>query len=185
MGAPHFFLGIGPFLGCLKGSCKNTKPEYKDVTVPYWDWTNAESNNAVWGSELMGGDGRESDGRVMDGAFAYDSANWKLYTAPSLDPQQYAREDLSRRFGFYKEDGQQFEINLPTAEQVSVALETNPYDNPPWISDRTTGQPQPSFRNRLEGNYGAGSIHNIVHVWVGGMIIETNPSPPPPEKISL
>ena len=37
----------------------------------------------------------------------------------------------------------------------------------------------PSFRNRLEGWYGSGNIHNRVHRWVGGnMVSAASPNDP-------
>ena len=159
------------YLRFLERELQRIKPEYKDVTIPYWDWTSAESNKAMWDEEFMGGEGRESDGRVTNGKFAYDSGNWTLYTAPKVSPA-YSRPDLCRRFNFYIEEGQQFNLELPKANHVKEALETDPYDNAPWITNYDTGQPRPSFRNILEGGYGEGRIHNIVHVWVGGLIIE-------------
>jgi tyrosinase len=165
-GSPTFLPWHRAYLRMLERELQNIKPEYKDVTIPYWDWTSAESNKAVWDEELMGGEGRESDGRVMNGKFAYDSGNWDLYIAPEVSPL-YNRADLCRRFNYYIRDGVPSEIKLPTATHVTEALETDPYDSPQWNRDS-----QPSFRNILEGGYGAGQIHNIVHVWVGGLKIE-------------
>lgn len=164
--SPTFLPWHRAYLRMFERELQKTKPEYKDVTIPYWDWTNPDKS--VWDDTLMGGDGREADGRVTEGSFAYDSGNWELYTAPMISPQ-YARPDLSRRFGLYMENGQASEIRLPTATQVDDALGTDPYDNPNWNNES-----EPSFRNKLEGGYGEGQIHNIVHVWVGGMIIQND-----------
>jgi hypothetical protein len=30
------------------GELQKIKPEYKDITISYQDWTSAESNRAVW-----------------------------------------------------------------------------------------------------------------------------------------
>ena len=41
------------------------------VTLPYWDWTTDNSEtSSIWNPEFMGGNGRESDGRIMDGPSA-------------------------------------------------------------------------------------------------------------------
>ena len=53
-------------------------------------------------------------------------------------------------------------------KQIEDTLKVTPYDGPPWITNTETGLPQPSFRNRLEGWYGEGNIHNRVHLWVSG-----------------
>jgi tyrosinase len=132
------------------------------VTLPYWDWTtdNLETSS-IWKPDFMGGNGRESDGQVMDGPFAYDSGNWNLSILDTDDPTHAPY--LRRRFGSFPNVSV-----LPTAKQVEDTLKVTPYDSPPWITDTQTGLPQPSFRNRLEGWYGEGNIHNRVHLWVSG-----------------
>jgi tyrosinase len=170
--SPTFLPWHRAFLRLFERELQKIKPEYKDVTIPYWDWTSDASNNAIWDEEFMGGDGRESDWRVMNGKFAFDSGKWTLYTAPNVHPVAYERPDLRRRFGYYMEDNVLRNLRLPIANHVKEALETDPYDGPPWITNPETEQPQPSYRNRLEGGYGLGRSHNIVHVWVGGMIVD-------------
>jgi tyrosinase len=132
------------------------------VTLPYWDWAadNSETSS-IWNSDFMGGNGRESDGRVMDGPFAYDSRNWNLSILDVDDPTHAPY--LRRRFGTFPNVS-----TLPTAKQIEDTMKATPYDSPPWITNTRTGQPQPSFRNRLEGWYGEGNIHNRVHLWVSG-----------------
>jgi tyrosinase len=128
------------------------------VTLPYWDWTKDNSEqSSIWTAEFLGGNGRESDGRVMDGPFAYDQGNWNLNILDSDDPSH--RPYLRRRFGTFPNVP-----TLPTFQQVDDCLKVIPYDTPPWITNTGTGQPQPSFRNRLEGWYGEGRIHNRVHL---------------------
>ncbi|HEU5119781.1 MAG TPA: tyrosinase family protein, partial [Candidatus Nitrosocosmicus sp.] len=157
-GSPTFLPWHRAYLRYIEREIQRIKPEYKDVTIPYWDWTSKKSTEAVWDIELMGGDGRESDWRVMDGKFAYDTGNWKLYTAESVN-SSYKRPDLCRRFGYRKVDGViRNPPTIPTADSVANTLKENPYDQPPW-----DGNSQPSFRNRLEV-----LLHNPVHVWVGG-----------------
>jgi len=168
--SPTFLPWHRAYLRYLEREIQRLKPEFKDVTIPYWDWTSAKSGKALWDKDFIGGDGRESDWRVMDGKFAYDNGNWTLYTAPGVSPV-YKRPDLRRKFHYYKvEDVDQSEfVNLPNTDNVNEALKENPYDRPNWDSES-----QPSFRNMLEGGYGEGQIHNIVHIWVGGMIIKNN-----------
>jgi tyrosinase len=135
------------------------------VTIPYWDWTiDRLPTSSIWNSDFMGGNGRPSDGRVMDGPFAYDSGNW------NLNISQDGSSDLKRRFGTISGSS-----ILPTAQQVYECIDDpngiaegvppryDPYDSSPWDANA-----QPSFRNRLEGWYGPGLLHNRVHVWVGG-----------------
>ncbi|MGI0011147.1 MAG: tyrosinase family protein [Nitrosopumilaceae archaeon] len=132
------------------------------VDLPYWDWTiDNSTTSSIWGSNFMGGNGRQSDGRVMTGPFAFDNGNWNLNV--NDDPGQ----DLRRRMG-------QGASSLPTAAQVNQCLAVTPYDSAPWNASSN-----PSFRNMLEGWIGPGQIHNRVHVWVGGsMMATTSPNDP-------
>lgn len=162
--SPTFLPWHRAYLRLFERELQRIKPEYKDVTIPYWDWTSERSNKVVWEEELMGGNGRESDWRVMDGKFAYDKGKWNLYLAPDFG-EVYRKIDLRRRFGYYKgPDRVLQDRKLPQAEDVKGALNENPYDCPNWGTSA-----RPSFRNRLEGGYGAGRIHNSVHPWVGGL----------------
>jgi tyrosinase len=157
-GGPAFLPWHRAYLRYLERELQKIKPEYKNVTIPYWDWTSDRSSEAVWDQEFMGGNGRESDWRVTDGKFAYDSGNWHLYTAKSVD-STYDRPDLCRQFGYRRVNGViRNPPTMPTIDTVTAVLNEDPYDGPPW-----DGNSQPSFRNRLER-----TIHDPVHVWVGG-----------------
>lgn len=131
------------------------------VTLPYWDWTvdqaaNGPTTDIPWTSEFMGGDGDPAqDSQVTDGPFAFAAGQWTLNVVMAPDPN-YLQRSLGDPNG--PSGG-----TLPTPANVQGALTVVPYDQASW--DR---RPQPSFRNRLEGWYGAGSIHNRVHLWVGG-----------------
>jgi tyrosinase len=125
------------------------------VTLPYWDWTKDNKiDSPIWDDDFMGGNGREGDNKVMTGPFAFDAGKWNLNVndEDEPNPQQYLRRGFGR-----------LQPTLPTADQVTDALKVVPYDSPPWTTDS-----QPSFRNRLEGWYGDGRIHNSVHLWVSG-----------------
>ncbi|HEV2087152.1 MAG TPA: tyrosinase family protein [Cryptosporangiaceae bacterium] len=117
------------------------------VTLPYWDWTVDNSATAsIWNVDLMGGNGRAGDQKVMDGPFAFDSGRWTCVGPPNF---------LQRALGTVVSA-------LPTPAHVTTCLGVTPYDNPPW-----DGSSNPSFRNHLEGFVGPG-LHNQVHRWVGG-----------------
>ena len=137
-----------------------------NIALPYWDWTlDNLPDSSIWGADFMGGNGRDGDGRVMDGPFAFDSSNWTLNIHDPGNPNP--GPDLRRRFGTFPNVTQ-----LPTVTQVEQTLAETRYYVAPWraFEDLFTqaGVAQPSFCNRLEGWYGAGSIHNRVHLWVAG-----------------
>jgi tyrosinase len=147
------------------------KIKYGDVIIPYWDWTNPESTKKMF--EVMGGNGREEDGKVMDGPFAYDNGEWELYTTkiPNDPEGHYERPFLTRKLGFYKTPDSIEEFDLPSNQDVLNSLNINEYDKPNWDNAETLV----SFRNYLEGFTGPG-LHNLVHGWVGGTEIAIRPS---------
>ncbi|MCX5208394.1 tyrosinase family protein [Kitasatospora sp. NBC_00240] len=121
-----------------------------NVTLPYWDWTVDRTVDAsLWGSDLLGGDGRASDGQVTTGPFAYSGGNWPLTVSP--DSRNFLQRSLGKDVG-----------ELPTRAEVESVLAVQPYDAAPWNSSSTSG-----FRNQIEGWHGV-NLHNRVHVWVGG-----------------
>jgi tyrosinase len=134
------------------------------VTLPYWDWTVDNTPTAsLWSSTFLGGNGRPSDGKVLDGPFAFDTGSWTLVPNTS-DPFSFLR----RRFGVGTS-------SLPTPTDVSNALTNETvYDVTPYDRFVTSG-----FRNRLEGWISGPQLHNRVHVWVGGSM-EPSSSPNDP-----
>ena len=135
------------------------------VTVPYWDWTVDSSPQAsIWDPDLMGGNGRDTDARVMTGPFAFDNGKWIITVQDPSDASP--GPDLRRRFPGVSA--------LPTALQVEAALAEVPYYVAPWRAfddlEAMQDPARPSFCNRMEGWYGPGSIHNRVHLWVGGQL---------------
>jgi tyrosinase len=118
------------------------------VTLPYWNWTVDNSGtSSIWNDDFMGGNGRPSDGQVMNGPFRFASGNWTLaFDGPAL----------RRRFGVSAPA-------LPTAGDVTTALAETVYDVPPYSTASTSG-----WRNRCEGWISGPQLHNLVHVWVGG-----------------
>jgi tyrosinase len=122
------------------------------VTLPYWDWTaERSSTSSIWQSDFMGGDGDGPNQQVTTGPFAHSTGDWPLNVRDPDETDPF----LKRAFGAAAS-------SLPTVDDVRGAIIVTPYDRSPW--DVTA---QPSFRNRLEGFYGSGRIHNRVHLWVG------------------
>jgi len=136
------------------------------VTLPYWDWTvdqNPTAKGSPWTDDFLGGNGDPAKGgRVMTGPFGATAGKW-----PVRIVDEGAPGFLARQFG-------QQSPTLPTADNVKGALGELPYDASTWSRGA-----QPSFRDRLEGWHGVGSVHNRVHLWVGGsMLYGTSPNDP-------
>lgn len=122
------------------------------VMLPYWNWTRDRSaTGAPWTDDLMGGNGRARDGRVMTGPFAYDTGNWPI-TVKDF-PQE--NDFLTRTFDDLE--------SLPTGQRINRTLEQVPYDVKPW---NFRARPQDSFRANLEVG-----PHSWVHMLVGGNMV--------------
>jgi tyrosinase len=119
------------------------------VTIPYWDWIHDRATTAApWTNNLMGGDGRQRDGKVTTGPFAYSTGNWPIVVKDF--PRQ--PDFLTRRLSVPR--------FLPLRQEVLWILRRVRYDARPWNFGTN---PRESFRAALEMG-----PHNMVHIWVGG-----------------
>lgn len=163
----------------------------KDVTLPYWDWTDRESINpdnpkAVFRDDFMGGSGDPADQYAVNTG-PFRKGVWALNVHP--EGAFWAR---SRSLYITRNLGNPYKA-LPTRADVDAAFAADEYDVPPYdlTSDRAR-----SFRNALEGEFtsntmGCGqdgwmaprpapagtpgisarvTLHNLVHPWVGGVV---------------
>jgi tyrosinase len=172
----------------------------KNITIPYWDWTDASSTAAVFTDDFMGKGGDSVNTyAVMSGPFR--KGQWTLDISDPIEiaPIQYTW--ITRGIGTYPKGG------LPTTADINYMLARPTYDVAPWSYRSDTNQ---SFRNFLEGWRGcydtndctagwmtpnrcktdtiwASRMHNIVHLWVGGvwqdsvggtMTLNTSPNDP-------
>ncbi len=139
-----------------------------NLALPYWNWAEDAAlpnprTAPIWADDLMGGNGDPND-------------NWVVKTGPFRRGQWTIVDGNGNPAGALR---RQFGVNvatLPTQTDVNNALATSPFDASPWNMNSN-----PSFRNRLEGWYGAvgPGLHNRTHVWVGGsMIPMTSPNDP-------
>ncbi len=144
------------------------------LALPYWDWTVDQSASAdpgsPWTDDFMGKMDPTTD-TVTSGPFI--QGVWKLNVLEMGDTETVLKRALGR--SAFQPTGPPFPINsLPTPTNVANTKLETPYDSAPW----NTGA-HPSFRDRLEGWHGAGSIHNRVHLWVAGsMLPSTSPNDP-------
>jgi tyrosinase len=142
------------------------------LALPYWDWAADQDSGtlpnswAVWSSDLMGGDGDPNDppppvdgsndpgGIVKSGPFA--AGSWQTVDGSGNPTGPLQRRLLSAP-------------SLPTGSDVNSVLgqdpSVQPYDQAPWDMSAN-----PSFRNALEGWINGPQLHNLVHVWVGGLM---------------
>jgi tyrosinase len=164
--APTFFPWHRQFLLTFEQELRMLDP---GVTIPYWDWTYDNStSSALWGSDFMGGNGRDSDGQVMTGPFAYSTGNWPI--TYGVTTEKYLTRNMGRP---------DRPIMLPTKAELSDALSMPVYDAAPWDSGTNTK----GFRNKIEGwvlgEAKGGYLHNRVHQWMGGhMIGASSPNDP-------
>lgn len=134
---------------CLRHLEHHLQAVDSSVALPYWDWTRDRSlTGAPWTEDFMGDGGRDRDGQVMRGPFAYRNGDW-----PIRVKDWRGQPDFLTRY--YRNPD-----NLPERRQLRRSLERVPYDSKPW-NWRT--RPRDSFRAALETN-----LHNDVHVIVGG-----------------
>lgn len=134
-----------------------------NVTIPYWDFAvDRRPDSSLWADDFMGGDGDPNDGdAVKTGPFA--RGKWTL---------TYDGPDLRRQFGLYAR-------SLPHKDQVEDSLEIPTYDSYPFDTGSVLSE---SYRNYMLGwNWpnGKTQMHNRVHAWVGGSMLEmTSPNDP-------
>jgi len=167
--APAFFPWHRELLRHLELDLQTIDPT---VTLPYWDWTTDQSSDPVagspWTDDFMGAKDPTTD-RVTTGPFRAGVWVKRVFEAGDTDP------DLRRALG--RTAFGAGATALPSDAQVygpTGALTEVPYDSNPWNLGAS-----PSFRDRAEGWHGAGSIHNRVHLWVGGsMLPSTSPNDP-------
>lgn len=158
----------------------------KQITIPYWDWTDAASTAAVFQNDLMGGDGNPAEQyAVTTGPFR--RGNWTLNVVDQPQADPVGLRYLTRSRGTFPGVP-----TLPTKADVDNALAVSTYDAAPW---NVTLAPNLSFRNNLEGwrndtaeacqdsllnplhgqNPTPHVMHNGVHLWVSGLFNDSIP----------
>src|SRR4051812_8092076 len=148
--APTFFPWHRQFLLVFEHELQGIDP---GVTIPYWDWTaDNKATSALWAPDFMGGNGRDGDGQVMTGPFAYQEGVWPI--TYGVTDENY----LTRAMG--RPDRP---IALPSEAELNDALSIAAYDAAPWNSAPGTQ----GFRNKIEGwtvsEAQGGYLHNRVH----------------------
>lgn len=161
-----------------------------DLTLPYWDWTDPASTQAVFSEDFMGPGGDPSDGYAVLSSPFRKGGDWKIEILPD-DPKNLERAGgkgttwLVRALGV--DSGnldvcpdnpdklcKQYSFRLPETRDVEHCLSVPTFDKASW--DMYVS-PNESFRNCLEGFSGdlkdpIQNMHNIVHDWVAGVFLE-------------
>jgi tyrosinase len=160
----------------------------KNITVPYWDWTDPASTDAVFAEDFMGPSGDEAQGyAVVKGPFR--KGVWTINIQPE-DPTNLERAgkdttwlvraqgvnsgNLNEELCEYENQCEErYPVRLPTTEDVERCLAVPTFDKAPW---NLYVSPTESFRNCLEGFSGdendkSQHMHNIGHDWVAGMVL--------------
>lgn len=171
----------------------------KDITVPYWDWTNRASAKVVFSDDFMSPGGKRQDGWVVkSGPFGRDGGRWPMPIQPEGALWGHsAFPHLRRRLNAGEGTGGETGENLPTQAHVVKAFSAPHYDVDPFNENSDTSL---SFRNALDGLERAvprsgmslcspdgwsgaipthqSTLHGRVHGWVGGLYGDTPGSHP-------
>lgn len=151
------------------------------ITLPYWDWTEPGSVEAIFTDDFLGGDGDASQQYfVVSGAFRKGNWNMAANYDDTDDEFDNALDPTTPLFntGLQRRFNQNGNVPLPVAAQVDNLLNVlRPYDVAPYNPKSDINL---SMRNYLEGFWPQGSsMHNAVHLWVGGQM-QTGSSPNDP-----
>ncbi|WP_020570577.1 tyrosinase family protein [Neolewinella persica] len=147
-----------------------------DIALPYWDWSDQASTDALFSSAFLGGNGDPNDEYALnDGPFRKDNWQINLFTIlpnyVGLNPHPW----IVRNFGATIAGSNNYPgyaVSLPTISEIDNCLSITTYDMAPW--DCSNGaMPNTSFRFCLEGFLdgdcaGAQAMHNIGHDWIAG-----------------
>ncbi|MBR9920709.1 MAG: tyrosinase family protein [Bacteroidetes bacterium] len=147
----------------------------KDVRLPYWDWTNQASTDAVFSDDLLGGDGDPNEEfAVMSGPFRKGNFTVNLFTIRpdyiGLNPHPWLVRNFAATVDEDTLSYPGYPVSLPQSSDIQHCLDMETYDMAPWDC---SGSGNTSFRFCLEGFLdgtcgGAQAMHNIGHDWVAG-----------------
>lgn len=162
------------------------------ITLPYWDWGEAGSVEALFTDDFLGGNGDATQQWfVTSGPFRKD--HWAMAdTYDDTDDEFDGETDPSTplfKAGLQRRFNQNGNVPMPTAADIAGLFNVvRAYDVAPY--DMSADQ-HLSMRNYLEGFWwddapAPGGIrvrrsmmHNAVHVWMGGQM-QTGSSPNDP-----
>jgi tyrosinase len=170
-GWAHLSAAFGPWHRVLLAHFESElRTINSSVTLPFWDWTDADSTAAVFADDFLGSDGTGADGQVMDGPFAFAKGKWRV----TVKDDDSNPDFLSRNLG-----ADSSAPALPNTQVQDPVMALAAYDESPWFDDMRTSPDQRArvdalFRFRLEYD-----LHNLVHRFIGGdMALAASPNDP-------
>jgi len=137
-----------------------------DIAIPFWDWTDPESTEALLADDFMGRGDPEQCYKVTTGRFN-EASGWtvdvKSYNEEHMCPWTY----LARGTGDVS--ATILEVIMATKQDLDPLMAVSRYDCEPWDDMASLNC---SFRNMLEGydpqDHIKQRMHNAAHWWVGG-----------------
>lgn len=138
---------------------------YPDFTLPYWDWTDPESEEVVFSDDFMGpliGDSNDNYA-VKTGHFRKGEYTLNITPIPLGDTAAGSQCP----FDFLTRGPK--EVPLPTSEEVDDMMALTRYSAPPYDNSIDYSK---SFNNTLLGIPNEPDmdsfLHSVVHEYVGG-----------------
>src|SRR5262249_15486101 len=111
----------------------------RPIALPYWDWPDPDSANAMLAEDFMGPSGRPEDNYVVTSG-PFRKGQWPVNVFVWNDVSPF--RDLVRAVGVGPVP------SPPSAESVQAALNAPLYDVAPWDF---TADPTQSFRSAVDG----------------------------------
>lgn len=145
-----------------------------DITIPYWDWTTARTPaDPGWPftNDFLGGIGDAATGQISTSPFA-DPSQWRINIRRAGDSTLVLKRCRST-WGLVEAPPPNgpVTLSLPTRDTALGSFGIGTYDVAPFHSNPSdlsqaerTAQANVAFRKYLEW-----LLHDLIHVWVGGL----------------
>lgn len=158
-----------------------TQAAGKPIAIPYWDWTDPDSERAMLSDDMMGPVGKKEDNYfVMSGPFRKGAWTIHVKAFKENNPGQFS--SIVRATGTVEQA-----LTPPTEADVQTLLSRPYYDVAPWD---VTADENLSFRNYFDGGVNAtgfvcnqGTVYDVAgatsarlhgqgHMYIGGVNLE-------------
>lgn len=156
----------------------------KQMSIPFWDWTDKGSLDAMLATDFMGPGGTKKNNYVVDQG-PFRKGEWEIKVKGPTDTNPGQKDYLVRAIGTVS-----MAPTPPTADEVKTALSRDSYDAAPW---NITTSREKSFRSTMDGVLGASGqscgtgntigvdgmtglqLHSRGHAFIGGQDNDGNP----------